>query len=71
MLGAPRISAETICSWAVSPSICCVIGPVIMATPWLWPMRTQDDGKAVEQESEEHAGPDANGVTLDADGNLF
>ncbi len=42
-----------------------------MATPWLWPMRTQDDGKTVEQESEEHAGPGEKGVTLDAAANLF
>ena len=70
-MGPPGISAETICSWAVSLSICCVIGPVIMTPPWLWPMGTQDDGKTVEHWSEEHAGPDVNGVTLDAAANLF
>ena len=57
MMGAPRISVETICSRACSPSICCAIRRVIMAPPWLWPMRTQDDGNTVEQKSEEHAGP--------------
>ncbi len=58
MLGASRISAKTICSWAGFAVDLLGNQPGDHgSTLAIWSMGTQGDGKTAEQEFEEHAGP--------------